>query len=261
MKSLEISKVEALDQSELAAKEKEYAKLEKSLVDKELKLATLRGELGAFETEYLRIVGARLADIDDLAADIAQILSKLNPDDDAARKAADSARKTADNSANDLGMDEEPPKPFTPSRELKKIYRTVAKLIHPDLAADDAEKELRQRLMSMANEAYAANDIEKLVEIMREWNESPESIQADDVTGKLKRIIRKITMAKKRIKQINAELREMRKQPLFKIKAMAEEAQVDERDLLAEMAAQVDEKRERMSKRLRQILVETQFEV
>jgi hypothetical protein len=42
---------------------------------------------------------------------------------------------------------------FRPSDSLKKLYREVAKRIHPDLVTDETEKKRRQQLMIEANQA------------------------------------------------------------------------------------------------------------
>ena len=53
--------------------------LESELAQRELDLATLHGELRAFEARYLRIVGVRLAELDKIEAQIAELQARLVP--------------------------------------------------------------------------------------------------------------------------------------------------------------------------------------
>lgn len=51
--------------------------------------------------------------------------------------------------------------------ELKRLYRRLARLLHPDLAPDDAERSRLSGLMARANAAYEADDLAQL-ELMAE---------------------------------------------------------------------------------------------
>ena len=62
-----IARTETPEERELAAKKADLATLENQLAQRELDLATLRVELNAFEQRYLRVVGVKFAEIDDLA--------------------------------------------------------------------------------------------------------------------------------------------------------------------------------------------------
>lgn len=55
----------------------------------------------------------------------------------------------------------EPEPPLSPA-DLKQLYRSLARLYHPDYGVDEADRERRTRLMALINEAYAAGDVEAL---------------------------------------------------------------------------------------------------
>jgi DnaJ-class molecular chaperone len=55
---------------------------------------------------------------------------------------------------------------FKPSDDLKRLYREIAKRIHPDLATDDAERAKRNQLMAEVNRAYADGDEARLRAIL-----------------------------------------------------------------------------------------------
>jgi len=112
----------------------ELAGLEEELAQRELDLATLQAELSAFEARYFRIVGVRYAEFDDIEAQIAQAQNELNRNDSETQEQAAQARTQAWESAQAAGTaKEQVQKKFKPSESLKKLYREIAKRIHPDL--------------------------------------------------------------------------------------------------------------------------------
>lgn len=71
---------------------------------------------------------------------------------------------------------------------LKRLYREVAKRVHPDLTVDDADRGRRQRLMADANQAFANGDADWLKEILEESirPRSGQSAQAVDLLQALR---------------------------------------------------------------------------
>jgi len=237
------------EEQELSRKRAELAGLEAELAQRELDLATLQAELRAFEGRYLRIVGVRYATLDQIEAQIAEAQARLNPRDPTAQRGAAQARAEAQESAQAVGG-AAPQQKFTPSETLKKTFREVAKRLHPDLTTDEKERARRQRLMAEANSAYADGDEARLQAILREWEESPESVAGEGPGAELVRVIRKIAQVEERFRTIEAEMAQLKASELFQLKAKAEEAEAEGRDLLAEMARHVDEQVAGAQKRL-----------
>ena len=71
------------EQRELERKRAELEALQYELAHRELELTTLQATLEDFERRYLRIVGAKLARLDELDVRIANVLTLLNPQDPA----------------------------------------------------------------------------------------------------------------------------------------------------------------------------------
>jgi hypothetical protein len=69
--STDITRRKTPEVLELEKKHAELAILEAELAQRELELATLQAELRAFEGQYLRIVGSRYAELDEIEAQIA----------------------------------------------------------------------------------------------------------------------------------------------------------------------------------------------
>ena len=77
---------------EVAAKRAELAEAESRLVERELDFATLLLEWRTFERRYLRQVGVKLAEIDEVEAQIKEEQRRRNPSDWLARRLALDAR-------------------------------------------------------------------------------------------------------------------------------------------------------------------------
>jgi hypothetical protein len=235
--------------------------LEGELAHKELDLATLSAELLSFESRYTRVVGRRFAELDLLNAKIAEFLASKDPEDLQAQSEAKAAREKAEETAREAGGVAEPSKveAFKPTKELKDLYRTIAKKIHPDLAIDEEDRERRNKIMAEVNKAYEEGDVERLESILREWETSPEAIEGEDVGSRLVRTIRMIARVRDRITQIEKETRILMSADLYELKLKAEEAKQDGRDLIEEIARRLDGEIELARKHLQELRAFSSF--
>lgn len=240
---------------QVKAKEVELASLETVLTQSELDLTTLRVELRTFEGLYLRTVGVRYAELDAIKARIAALRAQQNPDDATAQNQAREAQARANESEREAaGSQTIPEKPaFTPSDALKKLYRSIAKRLHPDLANNDAERERRHHYMVEVNRAYEAGDENQLRELLREWESNPEATPDKGLGAALARLILKITQVKKRIDQTQRELSALRQSAIYKLRARADKAREDNRDLFSEMVAEAEREISEQSTILKQM--------
>jgi Skp family chaperone for outer membrane proteins len=94
-----IARRQTPEEVELEKKKAELSALETELSQRELELATLQAELHAFERRYLRIVGVRYTELDDIAAQIAETLARRKQTDVNAQQQAAEARARAQESA------------------------------------------------------------------------------------------------------------------------------------------------------------------
>jgi DnaJ-domain-containing protein 1 len=212
------------EEEELQRKFAELAASEADLLQGELDLATLHAELKNFEREYQQVIGTRYAELERIEQQIAEYMAYLE-------------------SGND----------FKPSEDLKKLYREVAKLIHPDLTTDPAEKIDRQKLMAEANQAYEAEDIEKLRSILRSWESRPESVRGEGVGAELIRAILKIAQCRERLRAIQAEIAAVKETELYQLQFQVNCAKARGEILLADMAQDIDEQIDRAQQKLRVI--------
>ena len=245
--SAHIARMETPEERELGQKLSALAALETELAQRELDLATLRAELRAFEGRYLRIVGARYAELDEIKALIAEAQARLNPKNTATQQQASRARAQAEESGWATGSVKvlQQQHEFKPSDQLKSLYREIAKRVHPDLATDEENRTRRHELMAEANRAYEEGDEARLQRILREWECSPESVKGDGPGADLVRVIRKIAQVEERLRTIETEIAQLEESDLYKLWVEFWGAEpvrsLLEGDLLEEMASRLDQ--------------------
>jgi hypothetical protein len=212
------------EEQELIKKQEELNELEAKLVQNELDLASLHTRLHAFEYKYHKIVGFRYQELDRIEKQIQKFQEFLESNKD-----------------------------FNPPKNIKNLYRQIARLVHPDLTTDKNEKEYRKAIMAEVNKAYEDENEEKLNAILREWQNRPEAIEGDDVASNLIRVIRKISQIKERLLQINNEIILIKESDLFQLNIKVINAEKNDRNLLNEMALELDKKIEFAQIRLKKI--------
>lgn len=109
--------------------------------------------------------------------------------DDARHRAGEAEAPAEESASAAESAEREPEAPPEPTADLKVFYRQVARMVHPDLASDDAERARRTRLMVVASEAYAAGDEVALRRIFDGEAARPEAIVGDDTGARLVRVL------------------------------------------------------------------------
>ena len=226
------------EEEELAKKREELTLLQAKLADRELFLTDLRAELSAFEALYLRRVGTLYAELDEWNAKIAERLAEQEGTDKA-RSAAAQARTQAEESNSAVRDAAAKSEGFKASPELKKLFKEVARRIHPDYATDEADRHKREQLMKEANAAYEKGDAAALRRILEEYESSPESVRGEGVAADLVRVIRQIKQVRSTLSQIELEIASLIDSDIGKLRARVEAARAEGRELLTEMAEDV----------------------
>jgi sRNA-binding protein len=214
--------------------------LTQEVVDLELELATAQAEIADFSDRYHTLIGARIARLDAVQAELASRQLAANTDDIEAARRADLAQERAWRSRQEHERFKERDRnhagPFRADADLKKLFRSLAQKIHPDRARDDADRSWRTQLMSEANRAYRANDRHALEEILALWAEGaqPSGAPAAAATEY------ELAHLKRRIGEIEAELNRLFASRLYELFTAAGIARRAGRDLLQEMAERLD---------------------
>jgi hypothetical protein len=104
--------------------------------------------------------------------------------------------------------------------QMRRLYRTLARLVHPDRARDGDDQARREEIMRQANEAKEARDLDRLQQLLSSWSSSVEEVPwaVDDLRTK----IAELALEQQ---QIRRELSQLRDSPLGRM------ARLNERDL------------------------------
>jgi hypothetical protein len=131
------------------------------------------------------------------------------------------------------------PLPRFTSDAVRKLFRDVAKAIHPDLAQDQVTRDRRHTLMIEANRAYAQGDEERLRWVLEAWERSPEAVRGSDPEATRQRLLRRIAQVEEQLDAYANELASITASPLGQLKAMVDEASARGKDLMAETIARL----------------------
>lgn len=234
--------------------------LSREIAELELELATVQAEIADFSLRYHAVVGKLMVELDTLQAEIARQLAASQPDDAMLQQAAQHSHAQAERSQQEQQRFEEAPrdakaqaeaKPFTPSRDLKKLYRQIAQKIHPDRASSEADRDWRTQLMSEATRAYRSEDESALREVLSQWQAGPEAeAQTLATQASVGTLERQVQRMKARLAGIQGELDRLLASRLYELFVATRLARRQNRDLLQEMASsvtlQIDAARQRL---------------
>ncbi len=208
------------------------------LADREAELAQLRAQLAHFEGRYFRQVGILYAELDDIEARIAEREVDLY-DSDAARLRAQQARQRAFETQTAALDDTPAADPPDPPPTLKSLFREVARRIHPDFARDPAEAQHFTLLMARANQAYRRADIAALERLLDDHRELDAPPLAEPSVAELLRLNRQLAHARRDLAALDTEEHLLLHGDIAELRAEADAAALQHRDLLTELATAV----------------------
>jgi hypothetical protein len=228
--------VAAPEEIELNKKRRVLDRLKDKLAFREEAMTELRAELEQFEANYTMEVGRLYADLDEIEAQIAEEEVKLVPDDEEIKKRAEELRRRAEESADAAENAANCSFKYQPTAAAKKAYYNLAKIIHPDLALDGAEKEKRHALMAKLNDAYAAGDQNRLNKLVEDFRDSPDLIMGDSIGDQFVRAIRQIYQIKNRLKELRQERLVAELSELYILREKVQAEMLEGRNLIKQMA-------------------------
>jgi hypothetical protein len=233
---------------ELVRRKAQLQVLARQLLERERGLAAYRNELAAFETRYRKALGTRYARLDELAerldeteaSDPDPLGPHRDPDDPAERYPGQGLPGGQNWAWGEREPEQGPERRAPVNDQAKRLFRQLARLIHPDLAGDAAERERRTNLMVAANDAYEQGDVAALGRMLADWHASPEAVTGSGAAAELERTIRRIAQVEADMARIDEELAELEASAMGWLRRRVEKAAHEGWDLLAHMVRELD---------------------
>lgn len=204
--------------------------LEGLLVERRAEVDRSKADADAFRIKYRQQVGRLHEELDRLElalaeAELGMLTERLGDGD--ARKGPPAAQQTD-------------PQPRFTTDAVRKLFRDVAKAIHPDLAPDDDARDRRHSLMIEANKAYASGDAEQLRAILEAWERGPDAVQGTDREAMRLRLVRRISQIEDQLEVLAGDLTAIEESSLWKLKAMVDEEAAKGKDLVQDMVRRLN---------------------
>lgn len=233
---------------ELKVRNELIGKLENELAEKELDFQNLTYKLVDFDQRYTASIGRLYAELDRLKAEISQRKAEAlqTPESlEDARQAAEAAKQSAfeaggffenTDSVQDIQVQESQDEP---SAELKQMFKKAAMRLHPDRAADDADRTRKTALMAELNTAYAKRDEVAIKLLIEKAASEPDAILGDDFGAQLIRAIRKQSQLSKRMVEVDKQIEDLKEDELFTLMETVIAAEESGSSPLNELAASI----------------------
>lgn len=189
-------------------------------------VAQARADIAAFKIRYRHEVGLLHEELDRLElalaeAELAELTGRAEP--------------TAPPDTPPAGQSRPEPQPRYTTDAVRKLFRDVAKTIHPDLARDEAARDRRHALMIEANKAYEMGDEEQLRLILQAWERSPEAVQGTDAEAMRLRLVRRIEQWEEQLVLLAGDQAALQESPMWQLKKMVDEEAARGKDLIKDM--------------------------
>jgi len=215
------------------------------LIEAEAQLADELAAVNAFEFEFEARVGHLWDKLDGLETEIERYQDRIQM----MRKGYLSVERQYQRAwqAPPPSAPKPPAQPLSPASEaqLKRLYRQLARRYHPDLAADDADRAFRTEIMTAINDAYAARsltEIEALAQKPDSYIQSGRVAAGQTEAQMIQALGDQLARCQHRLRQIEVELRGLHQRPSVQLSLEVKVARRRGRDLLAEMADELEAK-------------------
>ena len=201
------------------------------LDERRAELTALQEEFREFKERYARTVGGRLAELAEVEEEIRRAEARLAGEEE-----------------EDGGAEEGRPDFYsaTPSAApaqsgLRKLFWSVARMFHPDHAADEEEARRRHTIMAEASRAYRDGDVESLSTLLDD-----EQLQSFCATAaredEPETAAALLLHLKEELITIEFGIKRLKQDRLYHLMLKAADEAREGRDALAQMAASVTRK-------------------
>ncbi len=225
-----------------------------------------RGLLGALERDLRRLEREYARDIDRIrqferryrpaVGDRYDELERLRERTNRGWGALGRAQEGKSSAPGEIGAEEaaggSAPKP---GGEARRLFLTLAREIHPDLASDEAERRRRHEVMAEATLAYRNSDERRLQWLLEHWRAESDPIQGFGCASQWSRTNRQIAWVRYRIREMQYSIGQLHSSPVARIMQEHEIARSSGRNLILEMRRQIHAELEEAYRELDRLLV------
>jgi hypothetical protein len=171
-------------------------------------------------------------------------------------------KRTWDTSKRRPDRDEPGPIDPTDKQQVKRLYRQLARRYHPDLSSDQSDLAFRTEKMARLNEAYEAGSLVELVALSDSStkNISDQSAFENTETEMVLALEKELDRLRRHLLLVQNEIENLHNLPVVQLSLEVKFARRSGRDLLAEMASDLEQRisrktaeRERLIARLNQL--------
>ena len=209
----------------------EAERLAALLEERRAELSALQEAFREFKERYARTVGGRLAELAEVEEEIRRAearLAGLEDEDGVTEEGRPDFYDTAPSAA--------------PAKSgLRKLFWSVARMFHPDHAADEEEARRRHSIMAEASRAYRDGDVESLSTLLDDEQlqsycaSSAREDEPEDTAARLLHL-------KEELITIEFGIKRLKQDRLYHLMLKTAEESREGRDALAQMAASITRK-------------------
>ena len=208
----------------------EAERLAALLDERRAHLASLQEALREFKERYAQTVGGLLAELSEVELEIRRAETRLA-----------GLCEAEDEDEDASGFYETTPRAASGGTGIRKLFWSVARMFHPDHAADEEEARRRHSIMAEASRAYRDGDVESLSTLL-----SDEQLQSYCATstrdGETEDVEARVLNLREELVTVEFGIKRVRQDRLYRLMVETDAEAREGRDTLAQMAATVARK-------------------
>jgi len=238
-------------QEKLARLRRDLSQAQDELIEAEAELADRMAEVHAFEARFESRLGHLIDKLAAVEAELNEYLRRIQEHREEQvfgtgyRSVEEQYRRTWKVPPPSAPQPPDQPLPPATEAEFKKLYRQLARRYHPDLANDEAERAYRTEKMQAVNDAYAARSLVELAALADEAEDVLAGRQFRPGRTDEERIMAlrdELARCRRRLREIETEMENLHNRPSVELSLEIKLARRRGRDLMAEIASDLERK-------------------